>query len=115
MKFILLLLFLVSFNALASLSDFPIENFSKCHFSLEIVNNFNNDPNALTDFNNAFGGENSFIITKNEAGIRSGDIHNKSGGFDLQAMFMWNYFTNHWEFVGASLVGPVKGIAQNCK
>lgn len=105
---ILFFILMGSLTLKAEVKPLPPGNY-QCQVEIFLIEDFNGEPNIGELFNKTFGGQNTLTILKSENGIRHAKLTNKNGADDLQILVMWNYVKDLWTFVGASLVGPVKG------
>ena len=108
-----LFLGLLTIQAQALVKPLPIGE-HQCQIEVVLLEDFNGEPNMEELFNKTFGGQNTMTIQRIHNGIRYGTLANKNAADDLQILVMWNYIKDIWTFVGASLVGPVKGYI-NCQ
>lgn len=115
-----LFIFLSLFFILKSEVDakqFKISDLSQlhCFVNIQVLESFHNEPSMEQQFKNAFGGDNLISIKNNQEGIVYATIANRNQANDLQILIMNDYKDSKLQYVGASLVGPVKGSLVNCR
>lgn len=113
LKYFLFILPLISFTITSHSADLKKEQ--ECFIAIQVIENYNNEPNVDELYNTVFGGSNKVQVIKTENSIATGVILNKNGGQNLQVLINWNYVKKQYEFVSATLVGPVRGYLQKCK